>query len=97
MERLKLPRDVSAICMEKSTLARVGLTCTVTPLEAEWSGYITLELHNKTPYAIRLTPGMGICQVQFFKGDRPCAVSYEDRNGKYQDQPPHPVLPRRKD
>lgn len=73
-----------------------GLCVTVTPLEAGWEGYVTLELSNKTDLPIKLTPGMGICQVLFLHGNEPCEISYADRNGKYQDQPPEPVLPRRK-
>ena len=95
-ERLVLGDDFTAICMEKSTLARCGLCVTVTPLEAGWSGYVTLEISNKTHLPIKLTPGMGICQVLFFQGNEPCEVSYADRNGKYQDQPAEPILPRRK-
>lgn len=95
-ERIKLGNEFTAICMEKSTLARCGLCVTVTPLEAGWEGYVTLELSNKTDSPIKLTPGMGICQVLFIYGNEPCEVSYADRNGKYQDQPAEPVLPRRK-
>ncbi len=95
-ERIKLSNEFTAICMEKSTLARCGLCVTVTPLEAGWEGYVTLELSNKTDSPIKLTPGMGICQVLFIRGTEPCEVSYGDRSGKYQDQPPEPVLPRRK-
>ena len=73
-----------------------GLCVTVTPLEAGWEGYVTLELSNKTDSPIKLTPGMGICQVLFIHGNEPCEISYADRNGKYQDQPAEPVLPRRK-
>ena len=73
-----------------------GLCVTVTPLEAGWEGYVTLELSNKTDLPIKLTPGMGICQVLFIHGNEPCEVSYADRSGKYQDQPAEPVLPRRK-
>ena len=73
-----------------------GLCVTVTPLEAGWEGYVTLELSNKTDLPIKLTPGMGICQVLFLHGNEPCEISYADRNGKYQDQPAEPVLPRRK-
>ena len=73
-----------------------GLCVTVTPLEAGWEGYVTLELSNKTDSPIKLTPGMGICQVLFIHGNESCEVSYADRSGKYQDQPAEPVLPRRK-
>lgn len=35
-ERIKVPRDVSVVCMGKSTIARTGIIVIVTPLEAEW-------------------------------------------------------------
>lgn len=74
-----------------------GLCVTVTPLEAGWEGYITLEISNKTDFPIKLTAGMGICQLLFFAGNEACEVSYSDRNGKYQNQPAEPVLPKRRD
>lgn len=90
-EYIKLGRDFTGVCMEKSTLARCGLCCTVTPLEPEWEGYLTLEISNKTNLPIVLTAGMGICQLLFLQGNEPCLTSYKDRSGKYQNQPPQPV------
>ena len=94
-ERIRIPRDVLVVCMQKSTIARAFLEVTVTPAEPEWEGYLTLELHNKTTFPIHLTPGMGISQMLFFQGD-PCDVSYADRGGKYQHQPAEPVPSRSK-
>ena len=68
-----------------------GLCVTVTPLEPEWEGYLTLEISNKTNLPIVLTAGMGICQLLFLQGNEPCLTSYKDRSGKYQNQPPQPV------
>ncbi len=94
MERIKVPRNVSVVCMGKSTIARAGIIVIVTPLEAEWEGYITLEITNTTRMPVRLTAGMGITQLQFIESDEQCEVSYKDRNGKYQDQPAEAVAPR---
>lgn len=91
VERIRMPAGVFGICMEKSTCARAALNVTVTPIEPEWEGYLTLELHNKTEYPIVLTPGMGICQLLFFTGDQLPEVTYKDRAGKYQNQPASPV------
>ena len=33
----------------------------------------------------------GICQLLFFEGD-PCSTTYEDRKGKYQNQPEQVTL-----
>ena len=85
-ERIRMPRDLLAICIGKSTYARCGIVMNVTPLEPEWEGYITIEISNTTPLPARIYAGEGIAQLIFFKGDRECAVSYSDRAGKYQDQ-----------
>src|SRR5574343_2826 len=69
-EHMCMPRDITGICMQKSTIARAGLEVVVTPLEAGWEGFLTLELFNKTPFPIHLTVGMGIVQLLFFKGDQ---------------------------
>jgi dCTP deaminase len=66
---------------------------TVTPLESGWFGSITLEITNTTDLPVRIYPGMGITQLQFFQSDEQCLVSYADRNGKYQNQPAEPVPP----
>ena len=96
-ERLDIPDDIMGVCMEKSTIARTAIEVTVTPVEAGWAGYLTLEICNKTDYPAVLTVGMGITQLMFFKGDQPCSVPYHARNGKYQDQPAEPVIARMKD
>lgn len=96
-QHLDLPDDIMGVCMEKSTIARTAVEVTVTPVEAGWRGYLTLEICNKTDYPAVLTAGMGITQLMFFKGDQPCSVPYHARNGKYQDQPAEPVIARMKD
>jgi dCTP deaminase len=91
MERICMPNNVTAVCMAKSTLARLFLEAAVTPLEAGWSGYITLEFFNKSPNTIRLWGGIGAMQLCFHVSNERCLVSYEDRGGKYQNQPAIPV------
>lgn len=91
MERMAMPDNVTAVCMAKSTLARLFLEAAVTPLEASWSGFITLEFFNKSPNTIRLYAGVGVMQICFHVSNERCMVSYEDRGGKYQDQPAVPV------
>jgi dCTP deaminase len=93
VEKIKVPRDVSVVCMGKSTIARAGIIVTVTPLEAGWEGYVTLEITNTTDIPIKLWSGIGISQLLFQPGNEPCMVSYADRGGKYQNQPQKPVMP----
>ena len=86
VERFKIPRDVLTVCVGKSTYARCGIIINVTPFEPEWEGIVTLEISNTTPLPAKIYANEGIAQVLFFKGDRPCGISYKDKKGKYQKQ-----------
>lgn len=92
LERFTMPRNVCAIVVGKSTLARVGISCLCTPLENEWEGYLTLEFANVSSIPVKLYANNGGAQVMFFRNDVPPAVSYADRSGKYSNQPPEIVL-----
>lgn len=94
LEWVSIPNNVLAVCMQKSTLARKGCVAYVTPLEPGWFGHITLEIYNATPFPMRLYAGMGIMQLIFHQSPERCAVSYADRNGKYQNQPALPIVAR---
>lgn len=87
VETVEIPRDVLAICVGKSTYARCGIIVNVTPIEPEWRGRITLEISNTTPLPAKIYANEGIAQLIFLRGERVCAVSYADKQGKYQDQP----------
>ena len=93
MERITMPNNVTAVCMAKSTLARIGATFQVTPIECAWSGYVTLEIKNETDHPIRLHAGMGVMQLIFHEGLAP-STTYADRGGKYQNQEALPVVAR---
>lgn len=95
-EYIKVPRNVKVKCDNKSTCARAGVGFFVTPLEPEWEGFITLEFFNNLDSVLKLTPGMGISQLEFITGDAPCEISYRDRKGKYNHQGNQPVPPLRK-
>ena len=86
VERLALPRDVTVVAVGKSTYARSGIMANITPAEAGWEGHLTLEISNATPLFNRIYADEGICQLLFYQGD-PCDVSYQERKGKYQNQP----------
>ncbi|MCH8344907.1 MAG: dCTP deaminase [Planctomycetes bacterium] len=86
VETIKVPRDVLAICVGKSTYARCGIIVNVTPLEPEWRGKVTMEISNTTPLPAKIYANEGIAQIIFIKADRVCSVSYADKGGKYQDQ-----------
>lgn len=91
LEHLNLPADVTAQFIGKSTYARCGLIANLTPGEAGWRGHLTLEFSNASGADVRIYANEGVVQAVFFRGE-PCATSYEDRRGKYQDQPANVVL-----
>jgi dCTP deaminase len=86
VEYFRVPRNVLTVCLGKSTYARCGIIVNVTPLEPEWEGHVTLEFSNTTPLPAKIYAGEGVAQMLFFESDEICAVSYKDRNGKYQGQ-----------
>jgi dCTP deaminase len=86
VEYFRIPRDVLAICIGKSTYARCGIVVNITPLEPEWNGYVTIEISNTTPLPAKIYANEGIAQVIFVCGREVCATSYADKKGKYQRQ-----------
>lgn len=86
VETFKMPRNVTGIALGKSTYARAGLLVNTTPLEAGWTGRLVVELGNLANLPLRVYVNEGIGQVLFFESDEDCAVSYDDRGGKYQGQ-----------
>ena len=86
VENFRMPRNVYAVCIGKSTYARCGIIINVTGFDAEWEGNATLEISNTTPLPCRIYANEGIAQVLFFESDEDCDVSYKDKLGKYQGQ-----------
>lgn len=85
IERFKMPEDVMAVCVGKSTYARTGVGVNVTPLEPEWEGFLTLEIFNATAFKVAIYPLEGIAQLLFHQIDS-CERSYRKKAGKYQSQ-----------
>ncbi|KOR28482.1 deoxycytidine triphosphate deaminase [Achromatium sp. WMS2] len=86
VEYFRIPNNVLAICVGKSTYARCAIVVNVTPLEPAWHGYLTIEISNTSPLPAKIYANEGIAQLLFFESDEICAVSYADRIGKYQGQ-----------
>lgn len=86
VETFKMPRNVTGVALGKSTYARAGLLVNTTPLEAGWTGRLVVEIGNLANLPLRVYVNEGIGQILFFESDENCAVSYEDRGGKYQGQ-----------
>lgn len=85
-EYIKMPRNIFAICLGKSTYARCGLIVNVTPLEPGWEGYITVEISNTTPLPAKVYAKEGIAQLVFWEGGEQPELTYDDRKGKYHRQ-----------
>ncbi len=92
IEKFNIPKNIIGICLGKSTYARCGILINVTPLESEWQGYLTIEISNISPSPCRIYVNEGIAQLLFLQGNMP-KTSYNDRRGKYQNQPQTVVLP----
>ncbi len=86
VEYFRMPDNVLAICLGKSTYARCGIIVNVTPFEPGFEGHITIEISNTTPLPAKIYANEGIAQVLFLEGDEPCEVTYADKKGKYQAQ-----------
>ena len=86
IEYFRIPSNVHAYVLGKSTYARSGLHALTTPLEAGWEGQITIEMANVTPFPVKLYANQGVAQVCFHQADETCLMSYRDRSGKYQGQ-----------
>lgn len=93
LERLQIPSTITCLFIGKSTYARMGVIANLTPGEAGWKGHLTLEFSNSSGADCRIYANEGIVQALFFEGE-PCAVSYEARKGKYQEQPERIVTAR---
>src|SRR6187397_248195 len=67
VEYFRIPRDVLALCVGKSTYARCGIIVNVTPFEPEWEGHVTLEISNTTPLPAKIYANEGLAQVLFLR------------------------------
>lgn len=91
VEKFNMPSNVTGVCYGKSTYARAGLITNVTPIEAGWRGHLTISLFNSSNSQMKVYANEGIAQVLFLRGEY-CLTTYEDRKGKYQDQPNEVIM-----
>lgn len=85
MEYLHIPKNITCLFIGKSTYARCGIIANLTPGEAGWKGYLTIEISNASSADCRIYANEGIVQALFLQGE-PCDITYDDRSGKYQQQ-----------
>ncbi len=93
-EYVRMPRNVIAMCIGKSTIARAGWNCLCTPIEPGWEGHITFEFQNTTNRPNVFYAHEGVLQLVFHDLDQDCETSYADRGGKYMKQADKVILPR---
>ena len=86
IEQFSIPRNVLGVCIGKSSYARCGIICNITPLEPLWEGTLTLEISNTTPLPAKIYSGEGLAQVLFYESDEECEQAYSQRSGKYMHQ-----------
>lgn len=86
LEYFKMPKDILATCLGKSTYARCGVAVNVTPLEPGWEGYLTMAINNISPVPVCIYANEGIAQLLFFETDGSCEVSYKQRKSFYDKQ-----------
>lgn len=83
IEYIKMPKNVMAYVITKSTYARCGIMMPPTILEPGWEGTITLEIINNTDCIVELYAEEGIAQIVFVELDERPITSYDERDGKY--------------
>lgn len=72
LEWLRLPKDLSAYVIGKSSWGRRGLIiATATGVHPGFPGCLTLELTNVGEIPIEIQPGMKICQIFFHEVCKP--------------------------
>lgn len=86
VEYFKIPRNILALCLGKSTYARCGIIVNITPAEPEWEGQLVIEISNTSPLPAKIYANEGIAQMIFLEAHEVCEISYADRKGKYQKQ-----------
>jgi dCTP deaminase len=86
LEYFRMPKKILGLVFGKSTYARCGIIVNVTPLEPEWTGFLTISIANCGPRPVALHPLQGIAQVIFIESADLPIMSYKDLKGKYNDQ-----------
>lgn len=68
LERLNLPKRISAFVQGRSSIGRIGLTIQNAGfVDPGFHGHITLELINDSPFPIHLRDGYPVGQLVFFE------------------------------
>jgi dCTP deaminase len=86
VEYFRMPKKILGLVFGKSTYARCGVLVNVTPLEPEWTGFLTISIANCGAWPAAVYTGQGIAQVVFIESAELPMMSYKDLDGKYNGQ-----------
>lgn len=87
VEYLDIPPSHLALFFGKSSYGRVGINPYVTPGEPGWRGDLVVEICNNWPgRPVKVYCNEGILAMVLLRGEQPCRTTYEDRQGRYQNQ-----------
>jgi dCTP deaminase len=88
VEKFTMPNDITGVAWGKSSYARAGILANLCPIEAGWSGHLTLSLFNSNSVPCRIYANEGVAQVLFAQGGDICDTPYHEREsgGKYTDE-----------
>lgn len=89
VEKVKLPDDIVAQLMGRSSIGRLGIIVHATAgfIDPGFEGQITLEMTNVANIPIALYPGMRIGQISFTRMSTPAKNPYSPKKGsKYSGQ-----------
>ncbi len=82
LEYFKMPINVTALIMNKSTWQKLFIYGPNTVIDAGFEGTITLAMQNLGPWPVTIMRGIGLSHLVFFKSES-ASVPYK---GKYQKQ-----------
>lgn len=87
-EEVRLPDDLSANVLGRSSLGRLGISVHQTAgyIDPGFHGEVTLELSNHGPAPVRLYAGDRICQIVFHELSTPAETPYGHDGSQYQGQ-----------
>ena len=89
IESVRVPSDLVARVEGRSSLGRLGIVVHATAgfIDPGFEGQITLEISNLGRCAVRLYPGMRVCQIVFHELTSPAERPYgPERGSKYHGQ-----------
>ena len=86
VETFHMPDDVIALCVAKSTYARLGIGVNTTPVHPGFRGQVVIEFCNQGHLPVKIYTGEGFAQFIFHRSSEPCGSNYKQRGGVYQEQ-----------